>query len=64
MESPAQPKVEVVITPEGVEVVRLYGTSWADEDAAVALFHRLSPFLQQVRLLLVGGAKRLDPKPN
>ena len=64
MESPAQPKVEVVFTPEGVEVVRLYGVSWADEDAAVALFHTLSPFLQQVRLLLVGGAKRLDPKPN
>jgi hypothetical protein len=63
VEPSVQPKVEVVITPEGVEVVRLYGASWADEDAAVALFRRLSPFLRQVSLFLAGDAVH-ESKPS
>lgn len=43
------PKIEIVITPEGVDVVRLYGASWADQDATVALFHTLSPWIRQVQ---------------
>jgi hypothetical protein len=63
VEPTAQPKIEVVITEEGVEVVSLYGTSWADEDAAVTLFRKLSPFLRQVREFLTYGA-RFESRPS
>ena len=61
----AKPTVEVVISPTGVEVVRLYGASWADEEAAVALFQRLRPLLRQVSLLLTPrGDTRSGAKPS
>jgi hypothetical protein len=48
----AKPKVEVVINSTGIEVVRLYGSSWADEEIAIALLQRLRPLLRQVPGLL------------
>ena len=62
MELLPKPKVEVVITPGGVEVVRLYGASWADDEAALALFRRLAPLLRQVRFFL--GLDSEDGRPD
>ena len=47
-----KPKVEVVFAPDGIEVVRLYGTSWSDQPSAVQLFDRLMPFIRQMHDLL------------
>ena len=52
MNALTKPKVEVVFTPIGVEVVRLYGASETDDEAALALYGRLAPWLRQIRLFL------------
>lgn len=52
MSEPQKPKVEVVVTPTGIEVVRLYGTSWSDQEPAMALYHRLAPLLRQIQEFL------------
>jgi hypothetical protein len=60
-----KPKVEVVINSTGVEVVRLYGSSWADEEIAIALLQRLRPLLRQVPGLLgVSALERKGAKPS
>lgn len=43
-----KPKVEVVFTSDGVEVVRLYGASWSDQPFTVSLFNRLAPLIRQI----------------
>jgi len=50
MAEPGNPKVEVVFTSGGVEVVRLYGASWSDQEPALALYRNLAPFIRQVHV--------------
>jgi hypothetical protein len=51
----SKPKIEVVITRDGVDVVRLYGAGWCDSDAAVALYMRVAPLLRQIHVSLRTG---------
>ena len=62
---PSKPKVEVVVTPAGIEVVRLYGTSWSDQEAAVTLYQRLAPLLRQIQSFLESSAEdQFGRKPS
>ena len=66
METIQKPKVEVVLTPDGVEAVRLYGANWSDQAPAVSLFDYLAPWIQEVHLRLQGAKKEtsLSRKPS
>ena len=61
-----KPKVEVVFTTDGVEVVRLYGASWAHQEPALALYHQLAPFIRQIQTRfrgeLVRPSRKLEDK--
>jgi len=57
MKRTSKPKLEVVISPSGIELVRLYGTSWSDQEPAVALFGRLAPMLRQIHQFLAPGQR-------
>ena len=50
MAEPRKAKVEVVFAADGVEVVRLYGTSWSDQEPALALYRQLAPLIRQVHV--------------
>jgi hypothetical protein len=52
MAEPRKPKVEVVFASDGIEVIRLYGTSWSDQEPALALYRQLAPFIRQIHVWL------------
>jgi hypothetical protein len=65
MENKSEPKVEVVFNAQGVEVVRLYGSSWLDSSAAAKLFDKINPYIRAIHSALCGenpefGANRLN----
>ncbi len=59
-----KPRVEIVLSPEGVEVVRLYGASWDDQAPAVSLFDWLAPWIREVHFRLQHGKEPLSGKPS
>jgi len=60
-----KPRVEVVLSTEGVEAVRLYGASWSDQAPAVSLFDWLVPWIREVHLRLQGAVEEVtEQKPS
>jgi len=57
-------KVEVVFAADGVEVVRLYGASWSDQEPAVALYRQLIPFIRQVHVRFRGEQMGPSSSPS